>query len=356
MLKVNTFMNMNTLALILSLNALIAGCASSPILPSESQNKSVSAISKSTLSAAKEPISIDTQPTAVVWQLMPEAPGGLIAQGNGVFVSLVAPITSPKVIAEVGDLPYISVNGRDWTPAPARIPAWGRDLIFVNGWFYTVGEGVPPNNRLGVIVRSKDGLNWDKVYSNGGNPFTGIRYLNGGFVATGQNGVVATSRDGKRWRQQQIKNVPAFYDADYFAGEYLLTGDAMALYASDNLTHWRDLSTENLLYFGPRILQHNSDILLLQTDGYLYIYRDKKWTFNKLPNDDDKFNYYISKLSPLSENFVVTNENKQVLQSRDGINWTVLSQLQTADSNTTCESRCIIYDYQIVKLPEGVKE
>ena len=144
----------------------------------------------------------------------------------------------------------------------------------------------------------------------------------------------------------------AFYDADYFAGEYLLTGDAIALYASNNLTNWRDLSTENLLSAGPRNLQHNSDILLLQTDGYLYIYHDKKWTFNKLPKGDKGFNYYISKLTPSSEDFVVTNKDKQVLRSKDGTNWQTLSQLQPADRNTSCESRCIIYDYQIVKLPK----
>ena len=344
------------LPLTISLSTIIVGCASNLISQTEFKNSGVSPISKSTLSATREPINIDTRPTGEVWRLMPEAPGGLIAQGNGVFVTLVAPITSPKVIAEVGDLPYISVNGRDWTPTSSRIPAWGRDLIFANGWFYIVGEGIPPNNRLGVIVRSKDGVNWEKVYSQGSNPFTTIRYLNGGFIATGQFGVVATSRDGKRWRQQQIKGVPAFYDADYFAGEYLLTGDAMALYASDNLTHWRDLSTENLLYFGPRILEHNSDVLLLQTDSYLYIYRDKSWLYKKLPKDDNRFNYYISKLTPSSEDFVVTNKNKQVLQSQDGINWTVLSQLKPADPDTTCESRCIIYNYQIVKLPEGAIE
>lgn len=354
MLKVRALMNINALIfpLTISLSGVVVGCASNLTSQAEFKNSGLSPISKNTLSATAEPISIEARSTGEVWQLMPEAPGGLIAQGNGLFVSLVAPITSPKVIAEVGDLPYISVNGRDWTPAPARIPAWGRSLTFANGWFYMVGEGVPPNNRLGVIVRSKDGVNWDKVYSKGGNPFTSIRYLNEGFVATGQFGVVATSRDGKRWRQQQITNVSAFYDADYFEGEYLLTGDAMALYASNNLTSWRDLSTKNLLYFGPRNLQHNSDLLLLQTDGYLYIYRDKKWTFNKLPKDDNSFNYYISKLSASSEDFVVTNKNKQVLKSQDGINWTVLSQLKPADPNAICESRCIIYNYQIVKLPK----
>ncbi|MFW1531400.1 hypothetical protein ACEWAM_23105, partial [Vibrio parahaemolyticus] len=210
----------------------------------------------------------------------------------------------------------------------------GRSLIFANGWFYDAGEGVPPHNNFGVIVRSKDGVNWEKVYSQGSNPFTTIRYLNGGFVATGQNGVVATSLDGKRWQQQQIKNVPAFYDADYFEGEYLLTGDAMALYSSDNLASWRNLSTENLLSAGSRNLQHNTDTLLLQTDDYLYIYRNKHWLSKKLPKDDNGFDYSISKLSALSEDFVVTNKNKQVLRSQDGINWTVLSQLQTADLDT----------------------
>ena len=346
-------MNINDLILTISLSAVIVGCASNPTSKSEFKKNNINAISKNTLSSAGEPINTDTNPTKVVWQLMPEAPGGLIEQGNGLFVSLVKPTTSPKVVAEVGYQPYISTNGRDWTPTPSWIPASGRILIFANGWFYSAGEGVPPNNRLGVVVRSKDGVNWEKVYSQGSNPFTTIRYLNGGFVATGQNGVVATSHDGKRWRQQRIKNVPAFYDADYFEGEYLLTGDAMALYSSDNLASWRNLSTENLLGAGPRNLQHNSDTLLLQTDDYLYIYRDKSWLFKKLSKDDNRFDYYISKLLPSSEDFVVTNKNKQVLRSQDGINWTVLSQLQTADPDTTCEARCIVYDYQIVKLPKS---
>ena len=354
MLKVRALMNINALILplIISLGGVIVGCASTSTSLSKPGSSNVSPISKNTLSDAGKPITIDTRPTGVIWQLMPEAPGSLIAQGNGVFVSLVAPITSPKVIAEVGDLPYISVNGRDWTPASTRILAWGRGLTFVNDWFYTVGEGVPPNNRLGVIARSRDGMNWEEVYSQGRNPFTSIRYLNGGFIATGQYGLVATSRDGTRWKQKQIKNVSAFYDTDYFAGEYLLTGDAMALYASNNLTNWRDLSTENLLSAGPRNLQHNSETLLLQTDDYLYIYRDKHWLSNKLPKGDKGFDYYISKLSSSSEDFVVTNKEKQVLRSKDGTNWQTLSQLQPADRNTTCESRCIIYDYQIVKLPK----
>lgn len=353
MLKVRALININSLILTISLSAVILGCASNPTSQSEFKKNSINAISKNTLSSAGEPINTDANPTGVVWQLMPEAPGVLIAQGNDLFVSLVKPTTSPKVVAEVGYQPYISTNGRDWAPAPSRIPVSGRSLIFANGWFYDAGEGVPPHNNLGVIVRSKDGVNWEKVYSQGSNPFTTIRYLNGGFVATGQNGVVATSLDGKRWQQQQIKNVPVFYDADYFEGEYLLTGDAMALYSSDNLASWRNLSTENLLSAGSRNLQHNTDTLLLQTDDYLYIYRNKHWLSKKLPKDDNGFDYSISKLSALSEDFVVTNKNKQVLRSQDGINWTVLSQLQTADPDTTCEARCIVYDYQIVKLPKS---
>ena len=354
MLKIRALMNINALIipLIISPGGVVVGCASTSTSSLKFESSNVSSISKNTLSDAGKPIIIDTRPTGVIWQLMPEAPGGLIAQGNGVFVSLVAPITSPKVLAEVGYQPYISVNGRDWTPALSRIPVSGRSLIFANGWFYDAGEGVPPHNNTGVIVRSRNGMNWEEVYSQGRNPFTSIRYINGEFVATGQYGLVATSRDGTRWRQQQIKNVSTFYDADYFAGEYLLTGDAMAFYASNNLTNWRDLSTENLLSAGPRNLQHNSETLLLQTDDYLYIYRDKKWTFNKLPKDDSRFNYYISKLSPSSEDFVVTNKDKQVLRSKDGTNWQMLSQLQPTDRNTSCESRCIIYDYQIVKLPK----
>ncbi len=354
MLKVRALMNINALILPLtiSLGGVVVGCASTSTSPLKSGSSNVSPIGNNTLSDAGKPITIDNSPTGVIWQLMPEAPGSLIAQGNGVFVSLVAPITSPKVIAEVGYQPYISTNGRDWTPAPSRIPVSGRSLIFANGWFYDAGEGVPPHNNTGVIVRSKDGVNWDKVYSKGSNPFTGIRYLNGGFIATGQYGLVATSRDGTRWRQQQIKNVSAFYDADYFAGEYFLTGDAMALYASNNLVNWQNLSTENLLSVGPRNLQHNSDTLLLQTEDYLYIYRDKHWLSKKLPKGDNEFDYYISKLSSSSEDFVVTNKDKQVLRSKDGTNWQMLSQIQPADRNTSCESRCIIYDYQIVKLPK----
>lgn len=169
MLKVRALMNINVLILPLtiSLGGVVVGCASTSNSLSKLENSEISTIGKNTLSDAGKPITIDTRPTGVIWHLMPEAPEGLIAQGNGVFVSLVAPITSPKVIAEVGDLPYILVNGRDWTPASTRIPALGRSLTFVNGWFYTVGEGVPPNNRLGVIVRSRDGMNWEEVYSQG---------------------------------------------------------------------------------------------------------------------------------------------------------------------------------------------
>lgn len=113
MLKVRAFMNINDLILTISLSAVIVGCASNPTSQSEFKKNSINAISKNTLSSAGEPINTDTSQTGVVWQLMPEAPGGLIAQGNGLFVSLVKPTTSPKVVAEVGYQPYISTNGRD---------------------------------------------------------------------------------------------------------------------------------------------------------------------------------------------------------------------------------------------------
>ena len=355
MLKVRTLINIKNLMLSLSisLSMVIVGCASTSTSPLKLKSTKIRPISKNTLSDTGEPINIDTRPNGAVWQLMPKAPGDLITQGNGLFISFLKPTTSPKVLAEVGDQPYISVDGRNWTSAPSRIPIWGRGSIFAEGWFYIIGEGIPPHNNLGVIMRSKDGINWEKVFSRGSNPFTTIRYLNGGFVVTGQNGVVATSRDGRHWQQQQIKNVLAFYDADYFEGEYLLTGDAMALYSSNDLASWRNLSTENLLSAGSRNLQHNTDTLLLQTDAYLYIYRDKHWLFKKLTKDGSGFDNYISKLSPSSEGFVVTNKNKQVLRSQDGVNWQTLSQLKFADSSTICESRCIVYNYQIVKLPKG---
>lgn len=98
MLKVRAFMNINDLILTISLSAVIVGCASNPTSKSEFKKNNINAISKNTLSSAGEPINTDTNPTKVVWQLMPEAPGGLIEQGNGLFVSLVKPTTSPKVV------------------------------------------------------------------------------------------------------------------------------------------------------------------------------------------------------------------------------------------------------------------
>jgi len=339
------------LFLALTLSTALLGCTTQTVaLKNQHQNAdAITPIRKNTLNVADK-ITIDSQPTGVIWQIMPKAPGNLVAQGNGIFISLVRPTTSPKVLPEVGDQPYISNDGRHWSPLPERIPAWGRAMIFADGWFYVVGESVPPNTTLGIVLRSQDGKHWQTLYSKARAPFTAIRNLNGGFIVTGQNGIVVSSRDGKRWHEQQLKLIPAFYNADYFKGNYIVTGDAMALYATKDLKHWENLSSENLLNPGPRNLQHNAEHLLLQTVGYLYHYHDNLWSIHKTTKGDTRWSY-IQKLPPTSDYFLATVAGT-VIQSKDGKNWQSLAQLQPADDQITCENRCIIYDYQIVKLPK----
>lgn len=99
-------------------------------------------------------------------------------------------------------------------------------------------------------------------------------------------------------------------------------------------------------------MQHNAEHLLLQTHDYLYNYYNKTWSVSELPKGDNRLSY-ISKLSPESESFIATVADDQVIQSKDGKNWQHLAKLQTADDKETCEGRCTVYNYDLIKLPKG---
>jgi hypothetical protein len=122
-----------------------------------------------------------TSPDAVTWTTRDATVKGSLAFGNGLFV-LSAFAGDGSIATSPDGITWSSVNV---SPPPSS---------GFNGMDYGQGSFVGCGGYGQIICSSPDGTNWTQQYSGGaGVALWNVRYLNGTFIAVGDNGVILQS-------------------------------------------------------------------------------------------------------------------------------------------------------------------
>ena len=132
-----------------------------------------------------------------------------VAFGNGRFV--VAGADGQAVL-------FSSANGVAWTDHSAAASDLLYGLGFVEGHFVAVGN-------QGLILTSSDGETWSAVNSVSERNFRGITYGNGFHVAVGNEGLVMTSPDGVAWTYQSVPTTKNLRGVAYKNGLFVAVGE-----------------------------------------------------------------------------------------------------------------------------------
>ena len=121
----------------------------------------------------------------------------------------------------------VSTNGINWA-----VSTTGSTLPVITdiGCSGTLFVGVSANS----IYSTSDGYNWHGN-SSFANALHGVRYVNGQFVAVGDNGTIYSSIDGTNWLNRSVATTGTFNGIAYGNGVYAAAGSVSAT-SSDGVT------------------------------------------------------------------------------------------------------------------------
>ena len=208
-----------------------------------------------------------------------------------------------------------SPDGVDWDSSFAN------ELLFqIGGTLNDIALG--PLVAVGQgrqIVRSPDGINWENVGSK--NVFVElmqIRYLNGFFVALGEEGYIYISDDGENWERSFVWLGTRFEDVAYGNGVFVIVDPGYTISVSDDLFHW----SSSYIFWGPdrrpsNIGFGNGLFVLVGSSGMIFTSPDgETWTDRSVQTSND-----FQSVAFGAGRFVAVGQNNTTYTSTDGINW-----------------------------------
>jgi hypothetical protein len=105
------------------------------------------------------------------------------------------------------------------------------DVAYVNGSFIAVGEDA-------TILTSPDGATWTKRRSGITKPLYGVTYSSGVFVAVGYGGTILTSPDGVTWTLRTQEIIEVLYGVTYSNGVFVAVGVGGTILTSPDGVTW----------------------------------------------------------------------------------------------------------------------
>lgn len=229
-------------------------------------------------------------------------PGNAIAFGAGKFVAASAGL-------------HVSTNGVDWVRALNQ--GWLENVAFLNGLFVAGGDD-------GNIQTSADGVAWQARASNTGRRLYEAAYGNGRYVAVGARGVIVSSADASSWRAEQ-SGTPDRLEAVIFSdGMFVAAGENGTMLTSPDGVAWskRNLGTtrdlDGMTATPDRVVAvGKGGTILTSTNGVDFV-QQASGTTNSLHG-----------VSWNGELFVAVGEPGVILTSPDSVRWTAQNSTVT---------------------------
>lgn len=137
------------------------------------------------------------------------------------------------------------------------------DITFGLGMYIMVGFD-------GLILTSRDLVNWEQVNSHVNEQLVGITYGKDKFIVTGANGIILTSSDGINWEKQDSGTNSYLIRSRYGNGLYVAVGYNGTLLSSINGTIWDKIETgtKSMIY---GLLYYNNNYVFSAEKGYIGI-------------------------------------------------------------------------------------
>jgi hypothetical protein len=217
--------------------------------------------------------------------------------GNGRFIAFAA----------FRDLVYHSTNGVNWVSNQTALVSQIACARFVNGRFMGVGSN-------GAILSSEDGLNWQAADAPTTEALNTLafgkgRYVVGGYFVTGY------SMDGTNWTMQPAPM--QVYDIQFMDGWFVAVGNNYGLLVSRDGARWESLADPNFNSFALNALAHGNGVVV--AGGYLSLYRSKL-------SDSEAFRQRLRLLSPAQLEFYgASGYEYRIEESTNLTSWTPLA-------------------------------
>jgi hypothetical protein len=247
---------------------------------------------------------------------------------NGISWNTVSLPTSARLFATAQgeDMTVVVGDGvifsrsleRQWSESLSWPGCWIKDVAFGNGRFVAVG--VLSMFWLSTIHVSTNGIDWTSVLPGGFHPILNIVFLEGQFVATGNNGTILTSTNGFDWTIRR-GGVPTLLwsvaegNGTIAAVGGFFNGVGTVLTTSGDLT-WQSQPYTNANYL-LRVLYTNGTFLAVGSGGRVSISADgKNWAAHTTAISDWLYDVIYARGT------YVSVAHNQVQWSTNGVAWT----------------------------------
>jgi len=237
-----------------------------------------------------------------------------------------------------------STDGVSWIIRQSGTDKNLRSVIWGKKQFVSVGDE-------GIILISMDGVNWETVNSNTNTCLYKVKCDGKFYYSIIGNGTILTSEDGNLWTKKEIpisklnnatddKLIYHIADILWDGKQYIAVGDGNFILTSEMLDKWvvrvpNSRGTGmycNVEWNGKRYVAVG-DHLAMSTS-----LNGHKWTVEGLRiNDIESVNdYYTLCLNSViwgRDKFIVVGQKGLILESKDGLEWSVLSNYTIAGLN-----------------------
>jgi hypothetical protein len=148
-----------------------------------------------------------------------------IAYGNGSYVAVGAGgyiATNTSGSGNPGSDPTSTISDiitGAWVPQTSGTTQDLYSVTFVNGDFIAVGQ-------QGTLLSSHDGVNWTKRNTGTSNDLLQVAYGAATYVAVGSNGTIISSADSATWSKQTSPTTQALYAICFGNNTFVVAGEA----------------------------------------------------------------------------------------------------------------------------------
>ncbi|HHH19328.1 MAG TPA: hypothetical protein ENK86_02280 [Campylobacterales bacterium] len=268
-------------------------------------------------------VSIKSNPIQKTWyKYSPNVDSNIVYKDN-LFIAFVHPEgTGSKVLPTEGSTISYSEDGLNWIHIDEKLSGVYTKIITVDDYYYAIGYPIE-NSYNSTIIRSKNGYEWESVFSVKSTKIQDIEYVDNKIIAVGTHGLVAFSEDGIDWEKRKLCEY-SFYDITTSSNEIVISGDPGVILSSTNGESW-NLIKHDIEAVGVRDGIYANERYLFSTNDTILIY-DKNFLPLKKSTNMHQIGVYENSFLSLGED-VMLSDNAEI--------WTKIAKVEKLDVHTT---------------------
>jgi hypothetical protein len=173
----------------------------------------------------------------------------------------------------------------------------------------------------GKILTSPDGRNWTSETNPDKNDLTHVIFADGRFLAVGKEGTILRSFDGRDWQKVALPVGWDFYDLHWSGSAFWTVGEGGVVLTSADGLAWTVMNPgtiDAVVWDGHRYLAFGGRTVIESQDGNAWQpVAQVPWPGTVTPPESR-----ILKIIWTGQYYVAGGENRWILRSADGVEWT----------------------------------